>query len=54
MKEGIWKGKKKRLKMKGKVGSMKSTQNKVFLSPRMLQSVRRHSAAVLTVTINGM
>ena len=29
---------------------------KVFflLSPRMLQSVRRHSAIVLTVTINGM
>jgi len=25
-----------------------------LLSPRMLQSVRRHSAVVLTVTINGM
>ena len=25
-----------------------------LISPRMLQSVRRHSAIVLTVTVNGM
>jgi hypothetical protein len=29
-------------------------QTDFFLSPRMLQSVRRHLAIVLTVTINGM
>jgi len=25
-----------------------------YLSPKLLQSVRRHSAIVLTVTVNGM
>jgi hypothetical protein len=29
-------------------------QNIFLFSPRMLQSVRRHSAIVLTVTVNGM
>jgi len=31
-----------------------SKDKKIVLSPKMLQSVRRHSAVVLTVTVNGM
>jgi len=30
------------------------TQNFLLLSPKMSQSVRRHSAIVLTVTVNGL